>query len=446
MINCALKGHLYATVELARRLEARGHEVVVAGPKSNETVVTAAGLRPITVPDYPLAGPNVSPPKGSADRTPSAREARLRAGVNALGVGGLPEMLGSVQPDLVLIDFEMHAYIMTAVAQGYRVALFTGICTGLPGLQAPPNHWAVVPGRGLSGSRLGVAAAWACYWLAKARRRLKQRLRSGGADYEAILRAHAQAVGFDMARRTTFWRWQIPFSYPDLPLLLFHARAFDLPAPVSRSIHYVGPVIGRSRRAASRLPGEIDAVLAEIETRRSDPGCRIVYLSFGTIKTPPAAFLGRIWDVVRRNPDWHFVFAAGTTPEAALPDPVPANLRTLAWAPQLDFLGLSHAAVIHAGANSIVESVAAGVPLLCYPIPGLDRLGNGARVVYHGIGAVGALTDTSEAIERDLKRIMDDPAIHESLARMRRAFLRDEEEHTAERTIEGLLASAPERP
>ncbi|MDJ0609800.1 MAG: glycosyltransferase [Kiloniellales bacterium] len=436
-----MKGRLYATVELARRLEARGHEVVVAGPKSNETVVTAAGLRSVTIPDYPLGGPNISRPKGNDARTPLARRARLRAGVEALGVGGLPEMLSSVQPDLVLIDFEMHAYIMTTVARGYRVALFTGICTGLPGLRAPPNHWAVVPGQGLGGSRLGVAAAWACYWLVKARRRLKKRLRSGGADYQSILRAHARAVGFDMARRTTFWRWQIPFSYPDLPLLLLHARAFDLPTPVSARIRYIGPVICRSRRAASPPRGEIDQALRELETRRNDPRCRIVYLAFGTLKSPQPHFLEQIWDVVRRNPDWHFVFAAGTTPQSALPDPAPTNLRILAWAPQPDFLRLSHAAVIHAGANSIVESVTAGVPMLCYPFPVNDQLGNGARVVYHGIGTVGALTETSQAIERDLKRIMDDPAIHENLARMRRAFLRYEEEQTAERTIEELLAS-----
>ncbi len=438
-------GHLYATLELARRLQAHGHEIIAAGPEGNGPAVTAAGLRFIALPDYPLGGPGIPCPRGLAARLPSARRARLNAGVAALGVAELPKILGSLDPALVLIDFELHAHIMTASALGYRIALFTGICTGLPGLRAPPNHWSTVPGRGITGGRPAVAAAWTCYWLAKARRRLAHWLRFGGADYVAILRVHARAVGFDFPRRTTFWRWQLPFSYVDLPLLLFHAREFDLPAPASPRIHYIGPVIARSRRRASRSPEEAETVLVEIETRRRDPACRVVYLSFGTIKTPRPAFLGQVWDVVRRNPDWLFVFAAGTTPEASLPDPPPTNLRILSWAPQPDFLRVSDAALIHGGPNSIVECVAAGVPMLCYPFRVNDQLGNGARVVYHGIGAVGAMTDGSEAIERDLKRVMEDAPVRESLARMGQAFLRYDEEQTAERTVEGLLAAALNR-
>ncbi len=413
--------------------------MISAGPKANEPVMAAAGIEFVALPDYPLDGPRLVHPRGLRERLPAGRSARLSAGLEALGVSGLPEELRSLRPDLVLIDCEMHAHIMTAAGLGFRVALFTGICAGLPGWQAPPNHTAIIPGRGLRGTRPGVAAAWIRLWLSKGRRRLVDRLRFGGADYVSVLREHARRVGFDYRHEITAWRWQIPFSYARLPLLLFHAREFDLPAPTSDRILYVGPMIGRARVAPPEADTDFETMMTEVAARRHDPAARLVYVAFGTVTAPRAKFLARLWETARRNPELLFVVSAGR----ALPDIVPkesaCNLRLLKWVPQLDVLRIADAAIIHAGSNTIIECIEAGVPMLCYPVSTIDRMGNAARISYHGLGVVGDKNDSSEEIAHDLRHVIFDHRIRDNIARMQRAFRQYAEDRVVERTIEQLL-------
>ena len=439
LINSALISHLYASIEFATRLRAEGHDITSAGPKSNEPLMAAAHIPFTALPDYSLVGPRLPKARGLRERLPAGQQARLRQGVQALGVAELPGLLESLRPDLVLIDFEMHAHIMTAAALGYRVALFTGICAGLPGLRAPPNHTAIVPGKGIRGTRAGVAAAWLYLWLFKARRRFVEYLRFGGADYPSILREHARVVGFDYRRELTTWRWQIPFSYAHLPLLLFHAREFDLPAPASERIHYLGPMGRRERRATPDGQTDFEATIAELMARRQVAAARLVYVAFGSIKTPKPRFLANLWETVRRHPDWTFVFAAGNAPSDALPQGPPGNLRVLKWSPQPEILRIADVAVIHAGTNTIVECIEAGVPVVCYPFDTNDQKGNGARIAFHGLGVIGDMKDPSKKIERDLHLAMTDPQIRDKLARMQGAFRRYVENGVAERVIERLL-------
>ena len=440
LINSSLVGQLHASAELLTRLRAQGHDVVSAGPEANQPVMAAAGIRFSTLPDYPLGGPRIARPRSLQERLPAGRRARLREGLKALGVAGLPGLLGAIRPDLVLIDFEMHAHIMTTRALGYRVALFTAICAGLPGLRAPPNHTTIVPGTRMRGSQLGVAAAWLGFWIEKHRRRLGERLRYAGADYASILLEHARTVGFDSRLELTPWRWQIPFSYRRLPLLLFHARDFDLPAPTSERVRYVGPMVAQTRLATPQLRARFDGMIAELTARRADPSTKLIYVAFGTIKAPRAAFMARLWETIRRNPDWVFVVVTGRPDAIEIPKNAGDNLRIIECAPQPDILRIVDAAIVHAGSNTIVECIEAGVPMLSYPFSTNDQKGNAARILYHGLGIVGRMSDLSEKIERDLHQVVNDSNLQDKVDCMRRSFRRYAEEQVAERAIEQLLA------
>jgi hypothetical protein len=431
-------------LELADRLRSRGHEIFVLGPAKLEPDVAVIGFSFAAIPDYPLGGPPVKRIKGAAARDTRQRRARQAAGVEALDVGPLASVLKSFGPNLVLIDFEMHAHIMTCVAEGYPVALFTGIIAGLPGLQAPPLHLGIVPGEGFGGSRAGVGLAWLRFWIWKHRKRLAEKRRFGGGDYDSLLQAYARARGFDFAGEITRWRWQIPFSYKKIPLLLFHARAFDLPSPRSPLISYVGPMLGEPPEGSAQSTGRAAEVLSKLAEVRERHGGKLIYIAFGTIAAPPPEFLTSLWEVVSRNPDWLFVLAEGGRP-LGLEKDLPANLLRFAWVPQHQALRFAAAAIIHAGQNSIVECIDRGVPILAFPFPVNDQMGNAARLRYHGLGVIGKMTDQPEEIEQALRQAMSDPKISESIARMRGVFHRYRSEGRAEQTVEALL-SAPNGP
>ena len=78
--------------------------------------------------------------------------------------------------------------------------------------------------------------------------------------------------------------------------------------------------------------------------------------------------------------------------------------------------------------------------MLSYPFSTNDQKGNAARILYHGLGIVGRMSDLSEKIERDLHQVVNDSNLQDKVDCMRRSFRRYAEEQVAERAIEQLLA------
>jgi len=94
-----------------------------------------------------------------------------------------------------------------------------------------------------------------------------------------------------------------------------------------------------------------------------DPGRPLVYCSFGSqIHHQPALFRC-ILDAVDDRPI-QLVAAAG---DLTL-NPVPSNALVRAYVPQLEILRRASAVITHGGANSVMEAIAYGVPLLVAPL------------------------------------------------------------------------------
>jgi UDP:flavonoid glycosyltransferase YjiC (YdhE family) len=432
IITSHLVGRRRAAAELGRRLAAAGHDIAFAGPEVNREAADAAGLPFAQLPHFALGGPPAAPARGLTAQLPAARRARVTAGIAALDMAPVRALLAGARPDLVLIDFELHPHLITALGMGLRVALFTSMFIGPPGLRAPPLHVGIVPGTGGRGSRARVAADWAGLWAQQSVRRVADRLRTGGGDFRAVLRAYARAEGVDLRRETTGWRWQIPFAWHRLPLMVLQARELDLPAPPSPLIRHLGPMVPRPVR-----PADGDAVaIAEAARARGSP---VVYLGFGTVAPPRGGLVQRLWEAARLLGDWTFVQSAGGLPRAALPPDPPPNVHVVDWVPQPKLLRFVTAAVIHAGVNSVGDCVEAGVPMLCTPF-GKDQPGNAARVAYHGLGLIAGADDPPSRMAAELARVASERGFRDRLTSMRAAVSRYAGEGVPEAEVAALLA------
>ncbi|XP_020108099.1 anthocyanidin 3-O-glucosyltransferase 7-like [Ananas comosus] len=123
------------------------------------------------------------------------------------------------------------------------------------------------------------------------------------------------------------------------------------------------------------------------------PPASAAYVGFGTVAMPPPAELAALAKGLElsRAP---FVWSLKESAQELLPpgfsDRVRANGTGLvvSWAPQKAVLGhaVVGAFVSHCGWNSVLESVAAGVPMVCRPIFGDQRMNARAVESVWGIG------------------------------------------------------------
>ncbi len=195
-------------------------------------------------------------------------------------------------------------HVIAAASTRIPIALWTSMLSvwKRPGL--PPLHSPIIPGKGWSGSRIGIEWAWLKFragkWVAIQRNRLQRR----GTDRISVLRSLSERVGFPFDQEAVRFDWLVPFTFRSLPVLSFNALELEFPHQPHPSCRYVGPVLALDRptpawsAASAKRLGELFAA-READGRRS-----LIYCSFGAWhKGDDLDFLRRVVDAVSRHPD-----------------------------------------------------------------------------------------------------------------------------------------------
>lgn len=445
-VTCGLPGLLYSSVELARRLAAAGHKLIFAGLPQARGLVEHHGLgflplEPSRYEQFLEADAKVD----TLHRLLNLRGRRERA-LDSMALGGFVRAVRELDPDLVLINGEMHEHIIAASGTGVPMALLNTFVSiwRQPGL--PPPHTPVGPGVGWNGTRIGTSLLWLALRLRKWRAARSHWARRIGCDRVSILRQLAREEGFDFRRETDASQWLIPFTYRQLPVLSLHALEFEFPHRPPQRVHYVGPMVLESRIDRPMTEdgrAELDAIF---ERRRLSHGQRkVIYAGFGSVFSTDLAFLQRLLGVVAERRNWDLVISLSDRIAPTDLGRLPERVHAFAWVPQMRVLRHADVVVTHGGINTIDECVVSGVPMLVYCGFETDMAGNTARVVHHGIGIAGdRRRDSTQVIRERIDRLLYESRFGNNLGRLRDRYAAYAEHRVAERAVESLLRSKTE--
>lgn len=446
-LSSDLAGMLYPGVELARRLAADGHAVTYASSPKAEAAVRAQGLDFVPLeesryPDFLKADAEL----GRLTRMRRKAE-RQRQALESLGLDTLSDLLRRLQPDLLLIDGEMHEHILVAGASGVPMVLLNCFVSiwRRPGL--PPPHCGARPGVGWWGSKIGIWLLWRALRLRKWRLARGQRWQRVGCDRLSLLRRLAQDLGVDLERETDRDQWLIPFTYRRLPVLSLHAFEFEFPHRPSPEVRYVGPLLLENRgEAPLDIAEQVSLESLYAARSQSQKRRRLLYAAFGSFFTADHDLLRRLLQAVARHPDWDLILSLGGRSLPGELRPLPDNVHAFDWLPQPQVLRQVDAAVTHGGINTIDECILGGVPMLIYCGGETDMAGNTARVVHHGLGLAGnGRRDSPQVIARHLERLLHEPQFVHNVRRLRSHYRAYGEEYVVEQTVEALLSEPPSR-
>ena len=403
---------------------------MVAAPEKCRAHIAVTGLEAHTAPAPRLGALTgyLSPPER---RSLTAWRDRRAAAAERILKDGFSDVLATVQPDLVVSDCEHHGAILQSLAAGKRLVLLSFIYQAAPGTETPPVNADIVPGRGFSGSTLGIRLSWLGLAAKKRAALARARWAHWGADFTTAHREAAARLAVPLDRLTTRRGFQMPWSY-QLPTLFLLSDRADFPTHPMAHQTFAGPMLLRTR-AAGEMGEGLHVYLKDV------PGTHRIYAAFGSIRQPPKRFVRALAEVARTNPSWRVLIA--NLDAATLDEPPPDNMTFVPWAPQLEALGVADCAIFHGGAGTLNECLATATPMLIYP-NALDGKGNGARVVAHGLGTVGAYDDSAETVARDIRHVLTAPDI--------RAHLKEHQAHIAQmadaRIAERVIAQVLEGP
>ncbi|MEM1127164.1 MAG: nucleotide disphospho-sugar-binding domain-containing protein [Bacteroidota bacterium] len=445
VLTRGLKGLLYASLELARRLEADGHSIHVATLKPSAEAVAAYGF-PYTALNPAVSPETVPPRQGSwwqAWRTQRARRQRI---IDQWELPRFAALLDEVNPDLLLIDFEMHPYLMLARARGVHTAQISTFFSiyERPGL--PLMHTDTVPGVGEAGTPTAMTQAWRQLQRTRRRRRLQERFRRAGGDRVSMFRHVAEQVGFSFEGEVDFDQWVIPLTYRTIPHFSLHAQELDLPHDPHPAHRYLGPMVSTQRASTHAEPGVDERLQALYEGRSQDPTSRLILCTLSTFISLDARFMRQLVEMARLRSHWTIILSVGGLPTNDVTSlSPPANLHVFSWLPTAQVLAQADAMIMTAGTNTINEALQAGVPSVVYSVGKNNQEGNAARVAFHRLGVVGSMQrDDALAIAGRVEEALTDATLHANIASMQRVFARYTASRHAERLIADYLATGPQ--
>ena len=397
-LSLPVPGHLNPMTALARKVQSRGHDVVFISLADVAPFVEAAGLP--FVPCSEAAYPAGSLGKLVRRLSELSGEEALHFTVNAMMKGytaslfeSLPNTLSKTGVDGIVLD-QYQPYVelipihlgmpFVHVSNALHVD-YTGR-TPICFVDWPHETGVDALARNMEGVR-------------RARVLLE--------PVTATAQTYARKVGLTVD-------WNNPHStLSPLAWVSQCPREFDFgPAPDFPQFHYAGPFHdGRGRM-------DFDFPWQQLT------GQPIVYVSMGTLQNGLVDIFRSITQAAIGSKHLQFVLAVGGQLDPKQLGTIPANVMVVSYAPQIEVLKRSSLCITHAGLNTVLESLASGVPMLALPITN-DQPGVAARIANKNVGVVISSDQASPGtFVAAINQVLDDSTFRDNAHKIQKAIRR----------------------
>jgi zeaxanthin glucosyltransferase len=378
-------GHLNPMTALARQLQARDHDVVFL--YSSE----AAGLPCVPTDEKDQVNesrPEISKLQGE-DALQFASHVVMAQTESMLKT--LPEVVEANDVDALVIDSvnfyaELGAmqlgmpYLHVACAAHFDYSGYTPLCVyGRPHETTP---------QAFARNREDVA-------------RFVKILENANAG----VKAYAEKVGLKID-------WDDPSStISPLAYITQVPSAFDYEScHWAPQFHHTGPFHDGEGREPLNFPWE---------RLTGEP---LVYASMGTILNGRLDVFRTIVAALAKHKDVQLVLSIGDQIDPNQIGSVPSNTIIVKRAPQLDLLKQTSVCITHAGLNTVLESLAQGVPQVAIPVA-FDQPGVAARIADKQTGVVTSLDKlTAEHLSSLLKEVLTNSVYRKNAKKLQKAI------------------------
>jgi len=208
--------------------------------------------------------------------------------------------------------------------------------------------------------------------------------------YNEGIQSYAKELGFKTDLDHPSW------VFSELAYITQLPKEFDFEHPLlPPQFHYTGPFHdGKGRHPVDfpwdRLTGE-----------------PLIYASMGTIMNGRADVFRTIAAGVANHRGTQLVLSIGDRLDPKQIGPVPSNVIIVNQAPQLELLKRASVCITHAGLNTVLESLAQGVPQLAIPVT-FEQPGIAARIAAKKTGVTMSFGDlTSEHLSTLLAEVLN---------------------------------------
>ena len=385
-------GHLTPSLTLARGLQAAGHSPILFNLPGTAAAAADIPFVPYGESEYPAGSLQASLQRTAELSGPAAFAHYVERMVLffAAGFRELPELLRAQKIDLLVVD-QVH-YAGATLAEHLGLPFIT-LANALlvnrePTIPPPVTLWP--------------------YDISEAA------VARNAQGWAAVDQAYAPLLAAINEQRSA---WALP-AYSNLledsfsPILQIAQQPpiLDFPRPNAPSVlHLVGqladPTDSDSQAASNEFPWDwLD-------------GRPLIYASCGTLQNRLEHVFRAIIDATAPLNVQAVIALGKDALPASLFGDVPSNLKMVSFAPQRSLIARSTLVITHAGLNTTLDALSAGIPLVAVPLAA-EQPGIAARIARLGVGIVVPLpTLTADTLSTAIKAVLQNPGCREAAQR-----------------------------
>lgn len=217
------------------------------------------------------------------------------------------------------------------------------------------------------------------------------------ADFLASIEADPRGRALRERERAWFASYGVsdPLAYlgrPERSVVLISPLMQPHLDLVDRTVHtFVGPLVRPAGPSGTWSPPAGDV--------------QVLLVSLGSAFTDRPDFYRACVEAYGDRPGWHVVLQIGRSVDPADLGPLPANVETHAWVPQLEILERAGAFLTHAGMGGSSEGLVTGTPMIAAP-QDADQFDNADRLVEAGVAVrIDSATVTVEELRAALDAV-----------------------------------------
>jgi zeaxanthin glucosyltransferase len=219
------------------------------------------------------------------------------------------------------------------------------------------------------------------------------------------IKAHAESIGLEI-------NWNdLSSTVSPLASITQVPRAFDFESSHWPSqFHHTGPFHDGTGREKVGFPWE------------QLTGEPLIYASMGTILNGRVDVFRTFVAALAKHKDLQLVLSVGDQVDPKQIGPVPNNAIIVKQAPQLELLKRASVCITHAGLNTVLESLAQGVPQVAIPVT-YDQPGVAARIADKQTGVVTSLDKlTADHLSTLLNEVLNNPTYRDNARNLQKAI------------------------
>ena len=427
IIMTGLTGNLHTSLEMASRLKLEGHQITYLAIRNVKSKIELFGFKYVQLPEmkYDISIEDL----GFTNRSwikkllyhifnqkkiynESKKILKLQEHYN---------VIASVNPDIAIVDRELHEIIFTLFSIKIPFVISTTWFSNKMGngLKNPPIRTDIIPGVGTKGSSPFIFLSWTLIKLKVKARIIANKIFFKDYRRQGLLR-YAKKNGFPIKEIVAS---NLPnlFIYPKISTISMTMSEMDFKHKPYKNFKYYGPMVyeSRDKTYSKHIKKRLDIIF----DRKLKEHKKIIFCSVSTLVPGDVTFLNKLIEATRPEKEWLLIITLGDKIDKTIFENLPENVFLFNWVPQLEVLKNSDININHAGINSINECIHFKVPMLIYSGKNFDQNGCAARVHYHGLGIMGDKDyDSQEQIKHKIDKVLNDEKFKNNMIRFNKLY------------------------